>query len=187
MAHKKAGGSTRLGRDSKSKRLGVKVFGDQKINAGGIIVRQRGAKFHAGNNVGKGNDDTLFALIGGTVKFQEKRVTAFDGNKTKRTFVHVEETKEETTRLNTDKKQENKGVEDREIKGLKKQEIEKSVVSAPKETAGNIVKTNKDDKKEKSDEVTTRSNTDKDKKSAEKKTVKPAATKATAKKSTTKK
>lgn len=169
MAHKKAGGSTRLGRDSKSKRLGVKIFGDQRVTAGGIIVRQRGAKFHAGNNVGKGNDDTLFALIAGTVKFQEKRVTAFDGNKTKRTFVHVEETKEETTRLNTEKKQENKGVEDREIKELKKQET-KAV-----------------DKKEKSDEVTTRSNTDKDKKSAEKKTVKPAATKATAKKTTTKK
>ena len=63
MAHKKAAGSTRLGRDSKSKRLGVKIFGDQRVTAGGIIVRQRGAKFHAGNNVGKGNDDTLFAVF----------------------------------------------------------------------------------------------------------------------------
>ena len=93
MAHKKAAGSTRLGRDSQSKRLGVKVFGDQKITAGGIIVRQRGAKYHAGDNVGRGNDDTLFALKTGMVKFQEKRVVAFDSNKTKRTFVHVAEDK----------------------------------------------------------------------------------------------
>ena len=89
MAHKKAGGSTRLGRDSNSKRLGVKIFGDQMVRAGGIIVRQRGAKFHAGDNVGKGNDDTLFALADGKVRYQEKRVTGFDGNKDKRTFVHV--------------------------------------------------------------------------------------------------
>lgn len=89
MAHKKAAGSTRLGRDSQSKRLGVKIFGDQMVRAGGIIVRQRGAKFHAGENVGKGGDDTLFALIDGKVKFQEKRVVGFDSNKDKRTFVHV--------------------------------------------------------------------------------------------------
>lgn len=109
MAHKKAGGSTRLGRDSQSKRLGVKVFGDQRVTAGGIIVRQRGAKFHAGENVGKGNDDTLFALISGTVKFQEKRVTAFDSNKTKRTFVHVEEVKEVgTTQPSMENKKEEK-------------------------------------------------------------------------------
>ncbi len=91
MAHKKAAGSTRLGRDSRAQRLGVKVFGDQMVNAGGIIVRQRGAKFHNGANVGKGGDDTLFALKTGHVKFQEKRVTAFSGNKAKRTFVSVEE------------------------------------------------------------------------------------------------
>lgn len=89
MAHKKAAGSTRLGRDSQSKRLGVKIFGDQMVTAGGIIVRQRGAKYHAGENVGKGGDDTLFALIEGKVKFQEKRVVGFDSNKDKRTFVHV--------------------------------------------------------------------------------------------------
>lgn len=89
MAHKKAAGSTRLGRDSRAQRLGVKIYGDQMVTAGGIIVRQRGAKFHAGDNVGKGNDDTLYALIDGKVKFQEKRVTGFDGNKDKRTFVHV--------------------------------------------------------------------------------------------------
>lgn len=90
MAHKKAAGSTRLGRDSRAQRLGVKVFGGQMVTAGGILVRQRGAKFHAGENVGKGGDDTLFALETGKVKFQEKRVTAFNENKAKRTFVHVE-------------------------------------------------------------------------------------------------
>ena len=72
MAHKKAGGSTRNGRDSESKRLGVKVFGGQKINAGGIIVRQRGTKLHAGNNVGIGKDNTLFATADGTVEFVQK-------------------------------------------------------------------------------------------------------------------
>lgn len=69
MAHKKAGGSTRNGRDSESKRLGVKVFGGQQISAGGIIVRQRGTKFHAGNNVGLGKDHTLFATADGVVQF----------------------------------------------------------------------------------------------------------------------
>lgn len=72
MAHKKAGGSTRNGRDSQSKRLGVKVFGGQQINAGGIIIRQRGTKFHAGQNVGIGKDHTLFALSTGVVKFEVK-------------------------------------------------------------------------------------------------------------------
>ena len=89
MAHKKAGGSTRLGRDSKAQRLGVKVFGGQNILAGGIIVRQRGSKYHKGENVGKGSDDTLYALKTGTVKFREKRVAAFSGNKDKRMFVSV--------------------------------------------------------------------------------------------------
>ncbi len=69
MAHKKAGGSSRNGRDSQAKRLGVKVFGGQAINAGGIIVRQRGTTFHAGDNVGMGRDHTLFALIDGKVQF----------------------------------------------------------------------------------------------------------------------
>lgn len=72
MAHKKAGGSTRNGRDSESKRLGVKVFGGQAINAGGIIVRQRGTRFHAGSNVGIGKDHTLFAKADGAVKFEVK-------------------------------------------------------------------------------------------------------------------
>jgi large subunit ribosomal protein L27 len=69
MAHKKAGGSSRNGRDSQSKRLGVKVYGGEAINAGSIIVRQRGTRFHAGENVGMGRDHTLFALVGGKVEF----------------------------------------------------------------------------------------------------------------------
>ena len=72
MAHKKAGGSTRNGRDSESKRLGVKRFGGQAVNAGSILVRQRGTRFHPGNNVGKGNDDTLFAKSDGRVVFERK-------------------------------------------------------------------------------------------------------------------
>jgi large subunit ribosomal protein L27 len=70
MAHKKGGGSTRNGRDSNSQRLGVKRFGGQVIRGGTIIVRQRGTKIHPGNNVGRGKDDTLFALIDGVVTFE---------------------------------------------------------------------------------------------------------------------
>jgi len=69
MAHKKAGGSTRNGRDSESKRLGVKIFGGQKVVGGNIIVRQRGTKFHPGHNVRVGKDHTLFATAEGVVKF----------------------------------------------------------------------------------------------------------------------
>ncbi|MEJ2044199.1 MAG: 50S ribosomal protein L27 [Reinekea sp.] len=72
MAHKKAGGSTRNGRDSESKRLGVKAFGGQAVSAGSIIVRQRGTRFHAGNNVGIGKDHTLFAKVDGKVEFVVK-------------------------------------------------------------------------------------------------------------------
>ena len=72
MAHKKAGGSTRNGRDSESKRLGVKVYGGQKISAGGIILRQRGTSIHNGVNVGCGKDHTLFAKADGIVKFEVK-------------------------------------------------------------------------------------------------------------------
>ena len=72
MAHKIGGGTTRNGRDSESKRLGVKVYGGQAINAGGIIVRQRGTKLHAGENVGMGKDHTLFALTDGKVQFAIK-------------------------------------------------------------------------------------------------------------------
>ena len=69
MAHKKGQGSVKNGRDSVSKRLGVKVFGSQTINAGGIIIRQRGTKFHPGRNVGLGRDYTIFAMVEGTVRF----------------------------------------------------------------------------------------------------------------------
>ena len=72
MAHKKAGGSTRNGRDSESKRLGVKLFGGQAAKAGNILVRQRGTKFHAGTNVRVGRDHTLFATADGVVTFEVK-------------------------------------------------------------------------------------------------------------------
>ena len=72
MAHKKAGGSSKNGRDSQSKRLGVKLFGGQSVRAGGIIVRQRGTHFHPGVNVGCGRDHTLFATSDGVVRFERK-------------------------------------------------------------------------------------------------------------------
>lgn len=72
MAHKKGVGSSRNGRDSNAQRLGVKRFGGQSVNGGEILVRQRGTKFKPGINVGRGSDDTLFALITGIVKFEEK-------------------------------------------------------------------------------------------------------------------
>ena len=74
MAHKKAGGSSRNGRDSAGRRLGVKKFGGQEVVAGNIIVRQRGTKFYAGRNVGMGKDHTLFALTGGRVTFHEGKL-----------------------------------------------------------------------------------------------------------------
>lgn len=75
MAHKKGTGSTRNGRDSNAQRLGVKRYGGQNVIAGNILVRQRGTKFHPGNNVGRGSDDTLFALIDGVVTFERKGKT----------------------------------------------------------------------------------------------------------------
>jgi large subunit ribosomal protein L27 len=72
MAHKKGVGSSRNGRDSESKRLGVKRFGGQLVRAGNVLIRQRGTKFHPGVNVGKGSDDTLFSLIDGVVNFERK-------------------------------------------------------------------------------------------------------------------
>ena len=74
MAHKKAGGSTRNGRDSESKRLGVKCFGGENVNAGNIIIRQRGTHFHPGQNVGCGRDHTLFATLDGVVRFERKGI-----------------------------------------------------------------------------------------------------------------
>ena len=72
MAHKKAGGSSKNGRDSESKRLGVKIFGGQQVVAGNIIIRQRGTRYHAGDNVGIGRDHTLFATANGKVRFERK-------------------------------------------------------------------------------------------------------------------
>ena len=72
MAHQKGTGSTRNGRDSNSKRLGVKRYGGQAVRAGNILIRQRGTKVHPGNNVGRGSDDTLFALIDGVVTFERR-------------------------------------------------------------------------------------------------------------------
>lgn len=85
MAHKKAGGSTSNGRDSHSKRLGVKRFGGEEVLAGNILVRQRGTRFHAGTNVGMGKDHTLFAKATGQVKFQVK-------GPANRTYVSIEAT-----------------------------------------------------------------------------------------------
>lgn len=84
MAHKKAGGSTRNGRDSNPKYLGVKRFGGQRVLAGNILVRQRGTRFHAGRNVGIGRDHTLFALTDGVVVFQKK-------GENNRTYVNIQE------------------------------------------------------------------------------------------------
>jgi len=90
MAHKKAGGSTSLGRDSVSKRLGVKVFGDQRVSKGEIIIRQHGTKFYPGNNVRLADDSTLYAAIGGVVKFKKKMMTKFHGGLRRTRVVSVE-------------------------------------------------------------------------------------------------
>lgn len=80
MAHKKAGGSTTLGRDSASKRLGVKLQDGQIAKAGSILVRQRGTKYHVGKNVRRGKDDTLYAIASGLVKFSTRKVPSFTGH-----------------------------------------------------------------------------------------------------------
>jgi large subunit ribosomal protein L27 len=90
MAHKKAGGSSSLGRDSKAKRLGVKRGDGQAVKAGEILIRQRGTKWRAGENVLKGKDDTLYSKIAGIVKFTKKKVTKFDGALKLRTFINIE-------------------------------------------------------------------------------------------------
>lgn len=89
MAHTKAGGASRLGRDSQSKRLGVKLFAGQPIKAGMVLVRQRGSNFRAGQNVKKGGDDTLYAQTAGYVKFSRKKVKRYDGRLKLANFVHV--------------------------------------------------------------------------------------------------
>ncbi len=89
MSHKKAGGSTKNGRDSNSKRLGVKLYAGQAVKAGNILVRQKGNKFFAGNGVGTGKDFTLFALKNGVVSFSEKRQKKYDGRVYRNKFVNI--------------------------------------------------------------------------------------------------
>jgi large subunit ribosomal protein L27 len=90
MAHTKSGGSTQLGRDSKSKRLGVKIAGGQFAKAGAIIIRQRGTKFQPGKNVKKGADDTLYAISDGIVKFKSQRIKKYDGRLRATRIVDIE-------------------------------------------------------------------------------------------------
>lgn len=89
MAHKKAGGSTSLGRDSQSKRLGTKLYAGEFAKSGAILVRQRGAKIRPGKNVLKGGDDTLFARVAGYVEFVTKKIKKYDGKLVAAKFVNV--------------------------------------------------------------------------------------------------
>jgi len=89
MAHVKAGSTTALGRDSQAKRLGVKIYGNQAVKAGQIIVRQRGTRYHPGKNVSQGEDDTLYAVCNGQVQFITKKIRKFTGNLKATTVVNV--------------------------------------------------------------------------------------------------
>lgn len=89
MAHTKAKGTTKLGRESAAQRLGVKIFGGAKVLAGQIIIRQRGSKWHAGDGVARGGDDTLFALKNGLVHFSTIKPLAFTGNRQTRRLVSI--------------------------------------------------------------------------------------------------
>ena len=89
MAHKKAGGSTQLGRDSRPKYLGIKLYAGQKAQPGSILIRQRGTKFRPGENVRRGKDDTLYAIKNGVVEFQTKTVKLFNGSRKKAKFVNI--------------------------------------------------------------------------------------------------
>jgi len=89
MAHTKSGGSTKLGRDSAAKRLGVKVYDGGKVTAGNVLIRQRGTKYYNGRNVKRGADDTLYALIAGVVKFSTRRRRSFDGKTRVAKYVEV--------------------------------------------------------------------------------------------------
>lgn len=91
MAHTKGKGSTKNLRDSIAKRLGVKAFGGEKVREGAILIRQRGSKFYAGQNVGKGGDDSLYAEIAGTVRFQTKTVKNFNSQMREKQVVHIDE------------------------------------------------------------------------------------------------
>ncbi|MGE4554586.1 MAG: 50S ribosomal protein L27 [Candidatus Paceibacterota bacterium] len=96
MAHTKSGGSTKLGRDSEAKRLGVKRFDGQKVNAGEVLIRQRGTKWYPGENTALGKDDTIYALVSGIVKFKEKRKVSFTGKVKKVKTIEVIPLKEQS-------------------------------------------------------------------------------------------
>lgn len=100
MAHTKAKGTTKLGRDSESKRLGVKIFGGSPVKCGQIIIRQRGTKYLPGENVKRGNDDTLYATCDGTVVFKKMNYRRFNGNSKKKQIVSVKESKKDTDKPN---------------------------------------------------------------------------------------
>lgn len=100
MAHTKAKGTTKLGRDSESKRLGVKIFGGSPVKCGQIIIRQRGTKYLPGENVKRGNDDTLYATCDGIVVFKKINYRRFNGNSKKKQIVSVKEGKKDTNKPN---------------------------------------------------------------------------------------
>lgn len=90
MAHKKAGGSTSLGRDSQSQRLGVKLYAGEIARPGMVLIRQRGTAVRPGKNVARGEDDTLYAKKGGIVRFAERKITKFTGHRKNVMFIHVD-------------------------------------------------------------------------------------------------
>ncbi len=133
MAHKKAAGSTSLGRDSESKRLGVKITDGEWAKAGAIIIRQRGTKYHPGLNVGIGKDDTLFALKGGFVKFTTRKLKKFNNTLKSSKIVNVilltEEKRQEFLTIAKEKKTRNSAKKPK-AKAVKKASVKKPVTKA---------------------------------------------------------
>ncbi len=135
MAHKKAAGSTSLGRDSESKRLGVKITDGEWAKAGAIIIRQRGTKYHPGLNVGIGKDDTLFALKGGFVKFTTRKLKKFNNTLKSSKIVNVilltEEKRQEFLTIAKEKKDRNSAKKPK-AKAVKKASVKKPVKKTAK-------------------------------------------------------
>ena len=135
MAHKKAAGSTSLGRDSESKRLGVKITDGEWAKAGAIIIRQRGTKYHPGLNVGIGKDDTLFALKGGFVKFTTRKLKKFNNTLKSSKIVNVilltEEKRQEFLTIAKEKKTRNSAKKPK-AKAVKKASVKKPVKKTAK-------------------------------------------------------
>ena len=131
MEHKKAGGSTSLGRDSKSKRLGVKINHGQYVKPGQVIIRQRGTKYYPADNVKKGGDDTLLSKIAGTVKFYKRKARRFDGNLKLRNFVAVEPITTKKTTTNKVKKVETPKTVKKVVKKTIKKTVKKITKKAP--------------------------------------------------------